>query len=95
MSNYFEKRGYGRIFVKEESDISKVKAVMSGIDLYETQNYYPPNLIGTFDEYPKLECVGKFDDMDLEAVATICFKKGIDVLIINNRHLESITKPIK
>ena len=95
MYENFTRKGYGRIYVKNESDIQKVKDIMREVDEGEFDGYFPSKLITTFDKYPQLEYTGKFEDMDMHKVSTICFKKGIEILVIDNGMCDYLRDPIK
>ena len=46
--NQFPRKGYGRIFVEKEEDISKVKEIICKMDEFEYE-YLPPELITVFN----------------------------------------------
>ena len=66
MRRTFTHKGYGRIFVRSEEDIEKVKNKIKEIDEFEF-SYLPTRFIATLSEYPALVYIGKFDDLDLDS----------------------------
>lgn len=88
----FSHKGYGRIFVEKEEDISKVEDIIKEIDEDEFNIYYPTGeyiggnkerLVTTFskDNYKSIY-VGKFDDMDIGQVLKKAWEQGIHCFAI-------------
>ena len=83
----FSRKGYGRIFVEKEEDITKIENIMREIDEYEFENYYPTGeymggnnkrLVTVFSEENfKSIYVGKFDDMCMTQVLKKAWEQGI------------------
>lgn len=83
----FSRKGYGRIFVEKESDVSKVEDIIKELDDYEFEYYYPTGdymggknerLVTVFSkENYKSIYVGKFDDMDMSKVLKKAWEQGI------------------
>lgn len=88
--NSFTHKGYGRIYVENEADINIVASVIKMMDDYEF-GYMPKNLITTFDKYPDVVYVHKFDDIDLDVLTALCWKKGIKVWCLDNGSREYVT----
>lgn len=91
--NTFGRKEYGRIFVKNESDIEKVKAIIKSMDEFE-YGYLPSDLIGvfnpriihgdggkTFVDVP-VAYTHKFDSLDLNELQVRCWLKGIPVFCV-------------
>lgn len=90
--NSFGRKEYGRIFVKNESDIEKVKSVIKAMDEFEYR-YLPIDLIGvfnpqiihgdgkTFIDVP-VAYTYKFDSLDLNELQVRCWLKGIQVFCV-------------
>lgn len=84
----FNRKGYGRIFVEKESDVSKVEDIIKELDEGEFKYYYPTGdhygtdrgkrLVTVFSEenYHSIY-VGKFDDMDMSKVLKKAWEQGI------------------
>ena len=80
----FSRKGYGRIFVENKSDISKVEEIIKEIDPDEYL-YYPSGdtwagkrLVATFSEENFHSIyVGKFDDMDIGQILKKAWLQGI------------------
>lgn len=88
----FSRKGYGRIFVEKEEDISKVEDIIQEIDKDEFNFYYPTGeyiggnkerLVTTFskDNYKSIY-VGKFDDMDVGQVLKKAWEQGIHCFVV-------------
>jgi hypothetical protein len=89
------RKGYGRIYVQKEEDIERVKQFIADIDASEL-NYLPKDLITTSDKYPELVYTGKFCDIDLEQLSTLCFSAGIMILFVNAKgSIDYLDKPYK
>lgn len=83
---HFSRKGYGRIFVENESDVQKVEDIIRELDSYEF-SYYPTGdylggknerLVTVFSEKNyKSIYVGKFDDMDIGKVLKKAWEQGI------------------
>ena len=83
----FSRKGYGRIFVEKEEDVTKVEAIMEEIDEYEFKGYYPTGnyaggknerLVTVFSkENYKSIYVGKFDEMDISKVLKTAWDRGV------------------
>lgn len=87
----FARKGYGRIFVEKEEDISKVENIIKEIDEFEFEYYPTGNYLGgknerlvtTFseDNYKSIY-VGKFDDMDIGQVLKKAWEQGIHCFVV-------------
>ena len=83
----FNRKGYGRIFVEKEEDVSKIEDIMKEIDEHEFKYYYPTGdymggnnerLVTVFSEENfKSIYVGKFDDMCMTDVLKKAWAQGI------------------
>lgn len=97
MANEFSRKGYGRIFVEKEEDISKVKEIIRKMDEFE-YGYLPNDLIKVFDpnirrfpaENPKdhlwldMAYTHKFDSLNLNELQFRCWAAGIKVFCVMN-----------
>lgn len=59
----FTRKGYGRIYVENECDVSKVRGIIKELDEFE-YSYLPNKYVVPFSEYPNLSYTYKFDDME-------------------------------
>ena len=83
----FNRKGYGRIFVENESDVQKIEDIIRDLDEFEFKYYYPTGdymggnnerLVTVFsEENYKSIYVGKFDDMDMTNVLKRAWGQGI------------------
>lgn len=88
----FSHKGYGRIFVEKEEDISKVEDIIKEIDEDEFNFYYPTGeymggnkerLVTTFSKNNyKSIYIGKFDDIDIGQVLKKAWEQGIHCFAI-------------
>lgn len=76
------RKGYWRIYVKQESHIERVKELIEKLDSFE-YDYLPDNLITTFDNYPSVEYTGKFE-MDLDKLEANCMNEGISIFCFDS-----------
>lgn len=74
----FPRKGKGRIYVRKEADIQKVKDIIREMDENE-YDYLPDDLITTADQYPRLVYVGKFDELPIEALTAKCWADGVPI----------------
>jgi len=91
----FERKGYGRIFVEKEEDISKVEDIIREIDESEFKWYYPTGeylggknerLVTTFSEENFHSIyIGKFDDMNMTKVLKKAWDQGIHCFVVFGR----------
>jgi hypothetical protein len=74
----FTKKGYGRIFVEKEEDISAIKDIINEIDPYEYKYYFNDDLITVFSN-DNFESVytHKFSDMNMTKVLHKAWERGI------------------
>lgn len=72
------RKGWGRLYVKEVADVGEVRAIVKEIDEFEA-GYLPDDLIAPFSEYPRVTYIGKFCDMDIDALIATCWHRGIMV----------------
>jgi len=77
----FMRKGYGRIFVRQEDDIQKLKDLIKELDDYE-YSYLPDDLITVFD-FENLEStyLHKFCDMNMQMLKIECFRRNIDIIV--------------
>lgn len=85
----FEHKGFGRLFVADESKIPDVIKIMRDIDEYEVDGYMPKDLVAPFSDYPNVVYVHKFADIDMGEVIERCWKQGIYVLMCNGGYSEN------
>jgi hypothetical protein len=75
-------KGYGRIYVKNHELIPFVENIISRMDEYEYEHYYPQDLVATVDYYPRVVYLGKFD-LDLDELKSRCLRDGIKIVIFD------------
>ncbi len=99
MANEFPRKGYGRIFVEKEEDISKVREIIRKMDEFE-YGYLPNDLIKVFgpnirrfpDHDPKdhlwldMAYTHKFDSLNLNELQFRCWAAGIKVFCCMNHN---------
>ena len=92
----FTKKGYGRIYVKYVQDVEKVKAIIQAMDEFEFK-YMPQDLIVSFDAYPKVVYMHKFNDLNLDHLYAHCFAQGIQIFCFDagNQERPSAAKPLE
>lgn len=89
----FDRKGYGRIFVEKEEDVSIVEDIIKEIDPDEFDHYYPTGDHYGADRGKRLVTVfseenyhsiynGKFDDMDMGEVLKRAWLKGIKCFVV-------------
>lgn len=83
MKKTFTRKGFGRIFVDKPENIETVKQIIHGIDEFE-YDYMPDDFIAVFEEYPKLVYTHKFDELDINKLTAMCFKRGIYIFCCDN-----------
>lgn len=77
------RKGYGRIYVLHEPEITIVKEVIKNMDSFEYE-YLPDDLIAVYtkDETPYTVYTHKFDDLDLNELMIRCWNLGVKVFYI-------------
>jgi len=78
-----KRKGYGRIYVKDEKHIERVKQIIKEMDQFEYE-YLPEDLITTLDQYPKTAYTYKFDNINIDMLTYKCIKEDIIILCIDN-----------
>ncbi len=76
----FTYKGYGRIYTNLEH-IQDVEDIIRSIDKFEW-DYYPKELVTSWDGYPKVKYVGKFE-LDEEKFKDFCEKANIPVFVFD------------
>jgi len=76
----FTYKGYGRIYTNPEN-IQEVENIIQELDKFEWE-YYPGGLVISWDRYPNVEYVGKFE-LDEEKFKEICRERNIPVFIFD------------
>jgi hypothetical protein len=76
----FTYKGYGRIYTIPEH-IQDVESIIEVLDGFEWE-YYPGGLVTSWDRYPNVEYVGKFE-LDEEKFKQICKERNIPVFIFD------------
>ena len=89
MKKTFTRKGYGRIYVRKQNEISIVKEEIKKIDEFEFE-YLPDYFITTFSNYPYLKYTHKFDDIDINKLTAKCWKKGVFIFCLDNGNDEFI-----
>jgi hypothetical protein len=76
----FTYKGYGRIYTNPEH-IQDVKSIIEVLDGFEWE-YYPGGLVTSWDRYPNVEYVGKFE-LDKVKFEQLCKERNIPVFIFD------------
>ena len=76
----FKYKGYGRIYTFPKY-ILQVESLIKELDEFEWE-YYPGGLVISWDRYPNVEYVGKFE-LDEEKFKQICKERNIPVFVFN------------
>jgi hypothetical protein len=76
----FTYKGYGRIYTNSENH-QDVVDIIKELDEFEW-SYYPTGLVTSWDMYPNVEYVGKFE-LDKEKFQQICKERNIPVFIFD------------
>lgn len=76
----FTYKGYGRIYTDREY-IKQVEKIVEELDEFEW-GYYPPFLVTSWDQYPRVEYIGKFE-LNGEKFKELCKKAYIPVFIFD------------
>ncbi len=79
----FTRKGFGRIYVENESLIENVKNIIKELDEFEF-DYLPNDLIAPFTEYPKLVYIHKFDGLCMNKLTSVCWIRGIKIFALDN-----------
>ena len=77
----FNYKGYGRIYTNPEN-IQDVENIIQELDEFEW-GYYPGGLVASWDMYPYVEYVGKFE-LNEDKFKQICKERNIPVFIFDN-----------
>ena len=77
----FTYKGYGRIYTNPEN-IQDVEDIIQELDEFEWC-YYPGALVTSWDKYPNVEYVGKFE-LDEEKFKELCKERNIPVFIFDS-----------
>jgi hypothetical protein len=77
----FTYKGYGRIYTNPEN-IKEVEAIIKELDEFEW-SYYPEKLVTSWDEYPSVEYIGKFELTETIKFKEICKERNIPVFIFD------------
>ena len=78
----FTYKGYGRIYTNPEN-IEEVENIIKELDEFEWEGYYPGGLVTSWDRYPNVEYVGKFE-LNENKFKEICKERNIPVFIFDN-----------
>lgn len=76
----FTYKGYGRIYTNPEN-IKEVETIIKELDEFEW-GYYPEGLVVSWDRYPNVEYVGKFE-LDRDKFKKICKARNIPVFVFD------------
>ena len=76
----FTYKGYGRIYTNPEY-IQEVENIIQELDKFEW-SYYPERLVTSWDRYPIVQYVGKFE-LDEEKFKKLCKERKIPVFIFD------------
>lgn len=75
----FTRKGYGRIYLENMGAAEYVLGIIKRMDPYEF-NYTPKDIFAPLSKYPECIGVGKFDDLDLDALTYNCLVRGIKIM---------------
>lgn len=77
-------KGYARIYVQKEEDIETVNQILDKMDEYEA-GYKNKDLVALWEGKHKARLVynGKYDELDMNKVKSICADEGIFILIFS------------
>ena len=84
LRNTMTRKGYGRIYVQKDDAILAVEGILRDLDEYEFDGYYPKGLVAHFSKYPEVIYLYKFDDICMNQLTAICWKKGIAIWVFDN-----------
>ena len=76
----FTYKGYGHIYTNLEN-IQDVENIIQELDEFEW-SYYPEGLVTSWDRYPYVKYVGKFE-LDGEKFKELCKERNIPVFIFD------------
>lgn len=76
----FTYKGYGRIYT-DIKNVQVVENIIQELDEFEW-SYYPKGLVTSWNNYPNVEYVGKFE-LDEEKFKQICNARNIPVFIFD------------
>jgi hypothetical protein len=76
----FNYKGYGRIYTNPEN-IQDVENIIQELDEFEW-GYYPGGLVISWDRYPNVEYIGKFE-LNEDKFKQICKERNIPVFVFN------------
>jgi len=82
-----QRKGFGRIYVENEGDIHLVEEIIEKMDVFE-YDYLPKGMIAPFSEYPSVIYTHKFDNLDVDALTAICWKKDIHIWVFDTGNNE-------
>lgn len=82
--NTLSHKSYGAIYVKDPSDIDKVKKIIKEMDEFE-YDYLPKGLIKPFSDYPEVAYTGKFSDLDMDDLTARCWAAGVFIWVFDAR----------
>ena len=77
----FSYKGYGRIYTNPEN-IQEVENIIKELDEFEW-DYYPGNLVASWDAYPSVVWIGKFE-LDEYLFNQSCKAKNIPVFVFDS-----------
>ena len=76
----FTYKGFGRIYTNPEH-IQNVENIIQELDEFEW-SYYPEGLVASWNEYPRVEYIGKFE-LKEERFKQICKDRNIPIFIFD------------
>lgn len=77
----FPYKQYACIFVNEEREIELVRALIKEMDAFEF-DYLPKDLVKVWDGSQLLAYTGKFDQIDVDQLTFLAWKRGIRMCVI-------------
>lgn len=78
----FKYKGYGRIYT-DETDVLNVIRIIKELDEFEYQNYFPTYLVTSWEDYPRVVYVSKFELDECEFLRK-CKECNIPVFIFDS-----------
>jgi hypothetical protein len=82
----FKYKGYGRIYTDEKNVLNVIR-IIKELDEFEYQNYFPTYLVTSWDNYPLVVCIGKFELDECEFLKK-CKESNIPVFIFDSGDID-------
>ncbi len=88
MGETMQKKGYGRIYVADETKVQAVLDAIKEIDSYEFDGYYIKDLVAPYKGEVELLYTHKFE-IDIDLLTALCWKRGIWIWVISKMYEDS------